>query len=347
MKKFIPVLVVMLLLCLTAQAETFKVLEENLSAPYLTMDDTHFCIWDIKSCKFFIYSINGFSKVAEFGRKGEGPKEFMPIYGTVTLRDDSIYISQYPRLSVISKTGKLKKIINSPTDAGSFIPFGRNFIGTRYPFTKPTDITGKIVFSLYDSRLKKKKEIFQGEFRKFSWPGSQKTNVLYVRHCCKAVVYDKKLFIGLSGKGFFFTTYDLEGNKHYNIRLDYKKHKITNEYKKNQIDIIKKHWGKQWEYYKSRFEIVFTEYFPAFSNFSIDNRKIYVFMYPSGETRQEVLILDLYGKLLRKIKIPLIGDGITAQKPLCIKDEKIFYMYDNESTEKWEIRFEKLYENRR
>lgn len=344
MKKFTPIFLGILLSFLLTHAETYKELEENFSTPYLTMDDTHFCIWDIKSCKFFIYSINGLSKIAEFGRKGEGPKEFMPINGTVTICGDSIYVSQYPRLSVFSKKGKFIKIIKCPINAGSFIPLGRNFIGTRYPFTKPTDIMGKIVFSLYDSRLKKKKDIFQGEFRKFSWPGAQKTNVLYVRNCFKAVVYDQKLFIGFSRNGFFFTVYDLEGNKLYNIRLDYKKRKITNEYKKNQIDIIKKHWGKQWEYYKSRFEIVFPEYFPAFSNFAIDNRKIYVFMYPSGETRQDVLILDLYGKLLRKITIPLIGDGITAREPLCIKDEKIFYMYDNESTEKWEIRFEKLYE---
>jgi hypothetical protein len=334
----------MFLSCLATQAKTLKVLEENLRTPYLTMDDTHICIWDYKSCKFFVYSFNGFSKISEFGRQGEGPKEFMPRPGTVTLRGDSIYVSQYPRLSVISKTGKLKKIIKSPTDAGGFIPFGRNFIGTRYPFTKPTDIMGKITVSLYDARLKKKKDISRGKFRKVSWPGLQKINVLYVRDCCKAIVYDKKLFIGISGNGFFFTVYDLEGNKLYNIVHHYKKRKITDEYKKYQISRSKEVFDKQWKDYKSRVEIVFPEYFPEFANFAIDNRKIYVFMYPSGEPHQEVLILDLFGKLLDKIKIPLIGDGITVQVPLCIKNEKIFFMYDNESTEKWEIRFEKLYE---
>ena len=53
-------------------------------------------------------------------------------------------------------------------------------------------------------------------------------------------VYDNKIFIEESSEGFIIDVFDKDGGKIYRINKDYKKVKISQRYKDNLINSIKK-----------------------------------------------------------------------------------------------------------
>ena len=322
-------------------------LNEVYKAPYILMDEEYICIFDYKLTKFVTYERKDFHKVAEFGRQGEGPGEILnSLYSTVSFNDGYLYISHFPKVSIFSIKGKLKNEIKGPPDSGSFVPLGHNFVGIRHSQNDPIlSERSRINYCLYDRRLNMIKDVFTVEFRRFARGGKSKIQSLWVRDFFNFVVYKNRLFIGNTDKGFYFAVFDTEGKQLYEINRQYQKRPVTDEFKNYVINRYREAVGEQrWNEYKARAEIIFPGYFPAYSNFTVADNKIYVFLYPGdpGKKQQEVYILNLKGELLKiktiELSFGFIGDG----SKLSICNGKYYYLYDNEVTEKWEIRFDDI-----
>lgn len=337
MKKKSTTVLLLLVSVIFIWAEKLAELQEHLKSPSILIDNNQVYVWDSVLRKICIYSRRGFDKIAEFGRQGQGPGEFIGI-NKVVLSNDCVLVSSFPKLCFFSKKGKLKKELKGPTNAGSFIPLGSNFVGISYPHTKHTDINVKILFSLFNSSLEKKKDIFLSKSRASVMYGKSKTTVYWVNHCTNAIVYDDKLYIGSTAKGFFIVVFDMNGNKIYEINREYKKRKVTDEYKKYSIDRSKNSYSEmEWKQYKARYDIVFPDYFPAYASFFVDDGKIYVFDYP-GIKKREIHILDLKGNLLKNKNIPIgnVSNSIVVDR-YSIRKGKFYYLEENENTENWEI----------
>ena len=321
--------------------------DEVYKAPYILMDEDYICIFDYKLSKFVTYARKDFHKVAEFGRKGEGPGEILnSLNSMISLYDGDLYISHFPRVSIFSIKGKLKKEIKGPPDSGSFVPLGNNFVGMRHSqndsmLSERTCIN----YCLYNRQLNMIKDVLTIEYSRFARLGKSKIQSLWVRDCFNFLVYKDKVFIGNTDKGFYFAVFDTQGKQLYEINLQYSKRPITDEFKNYVINRYREAVGEQgWNEYKARSEIVFPEYFPAYSNFTVADNKIYVFLYPDdpGKKQQEVYILDLKGELLKIKTIKLSFGFIGDRSRLSIYNGKSYYLYDNEETEKWEIRFDEI-----
>ncbi len=342
MKKTVILLLAVVLLSICARAEKIAEFQDLFKNPNILLDNKQLYIWDKTLLKINVYSRRGFEKVTEFGKKAAGPGEFNFI-SNVAINDKFIFVSSFPKLCFFSKTGKFQKEIKGPTDAGGFIPFGRNFIGKSYPRTKHTDVMGKILFSLFDSNLKKKRDVFIADSKKFVVFTKKKDIVSWVRDCTKAVQYNDKLIIGVSGKGFYFCVFDLEGKKLYEIEKEYEKRSITEEYKRKRIEEARNRWGEaEWRQYTARMDITFPEYFPAFSNFAVSNGKIYVFKHPKDK-ELEVVILDLKGNFLKAKRIPFNSALYRLQYGnFSFRFGRMYYLVDNEDTENWELHMMKI-----
>ena len=322
-------------------------LDEVFKVPYILMDEDYICIFDYKLSKFVTYARKNFHKIAEFRRKGEGPGDILnSINSMVSFYNGYLYISHFPRVTIFSIKGKLKNEIKGPNDAGSFIPLGTNFVGISFPQNESllSEKSG-ITYCLFDSQLKILKHVLTVEFKRFVTRSKSKIRSLWVHDFINSLVYKEKLFIGNTVKGFYFAVFDMDGKQLYEINRKCQKRPITNEFKTFVIDRYRKAVGDQrWNDYKSRSEIIFPEYFPAYSNFTVADNKIYVFIYPDdpGKKMQEVYILNLKGELLKiktiEVSYGFIGDG----SRLSIYNGKRYYLYDNEETDKWEIRFDDI-----
>ena len=333
----------MLILLLSSVIHAAKITEftDSFKQPRVLLDDKQIYIVDALLYKISIYSRKDFKKIGEFGKRGEAPGEFIGI-GNVSINTDYITVAAFPKICYFSKSGKfIKEKKYNISNAGNFIPVGDNLVGESHLYSKPTDINGKLVFSLFDSDFEKKKDLRTIEFQKFSkWNGTKET-ILLIRPCFKAVVSNDKILIGSSAKGFFFVVFDRNGNKLNEINRAYEKRKVTNADKKNELDYVQKtttDWNKQ----KAMYEMEFPEFFPAYFNFGVDNGKIYVFIDPK-DNKIECQVLDLKGNLLKRNFLPnSFGKQYFDARFFCIKEGQFFYLIDNENTEKWELHSLKL-----
>ena len=337
MKKIIACFLIFLIPVVFLQSKKLVDLKDSYKAPAGIIDNKHLCIWDQSLRKIRVFTLWDFKKVSEFGRKGQAPGEFQAI-SSVYFKDDCIIVNSYPKICFFSKKGKLFKEIKFQTNVGNFIPFGKNFIGISYPYTKPKEEKSKVMYSLFDSRLNKKREIFLSEIKKYSMPGKTKEILYMINDRTKAVVSNDRLYIGSTERGFYFSVFDQNGNNLYEINKNYEKIKITEEDKKRKLDEFKKSWGEvTWRQYNSIYELRVRDYYPAYANFCVDNGKIYVFKYP-GEKSQDIIILDIKGNLLKNKTIPSIKTpGVISHGRFIIKDGLFYYIKDNAETEKWEF----------
>lgn len=284
---------------------SYKVLGEIsdlFKAPRIVVDESNFYVWDKFLCKVRIYSKKDLKRIGGFGKRGSGPEEFRVIHN-VAVDKDYIYVSAYPKLSVFTKDGKFVKEMKGTTVAGSFISFGKNFVGRRHIMIGKNSPKSKMRWELYDSSLNKIRDIFETEFNtELIRLDNVRKKFLWYRDCYRAIVYKDRLYIGTTDRGYYIAVFDTEGNKLYEIDKKYNRRKV----KKENIETFKNKFlkvtmGSRYEEYAATTELIFPEYYPAFVNFKVDSDRIYVFKYPERLSPiMDVDILDLEGKLIKK-----------------------------------------------
>ena len=161
--------------------------------------------------------------------------------------------------------------------------------------------------------------------------------VLWIRDCVDAIDYKDRLYIGTTEKGFYFAVFNLDGNLLYEIKKKEENRRITNNEKQKIIDGLKKGMGDtRWKAYKSRVDITFGEYYPAYKAFFINDDKIYVFRFPEDE-KYEIVILDLKGNTLKKNFKPVKELIEISPGFIYIQGGKYYFMRENDEEEVWEI----------
>ncbi|MCP4219496.1 MAG: hypothetical protein GY765_32980 [bacterium] len=340
MRKLLIIWLMLLCAGIIAHAKKVAEFEEVLKDPFVLLDNKQIYLWSRSSCKFYIYSRKDNKKIAEFGRRGEGPGEFMTVT-EVSLTKDFLVISNFPKVSFFTKKGELVKEIKRPSNAGGFVPIGENFIGASYPSVERKAKKGKTLYSLYDDDLEKIKDIRTVQFRKYITYGGKKQQASLLNDYFEGFVYKDSFYIGATDNGFYFFVCDQEGNKLYEISKTYKKRRVTKSDKLHTLDRLRKAIGEaEWKKRKMYLEYTFPEFYPAYANFYIDNDKIYVFPFPETN-RQGVVIMDLKGNVLKTKYIDHIS---TAETKACIemgrftmRYGKIYYLKDNYEDDNLEL----------
>lgn len=343
MKKITFFLLIFLISSFSIEAVKIASFQDNFKAPNVLIDNKNLYIWDQTFCNIRVYDRKNYKKTAEFGRRGNGPAEFIGIE-KVSTSDDKVFVASFPKMCIFSSEGKLLKEIKSKQmDSGSFFPIGNNFIGQSCPPPKPNEIKLNIKFSLFNSILEKKKDIFIAQSGLFLKYGSKKEIIFRIRDCTRAMVSDDKLIIGVTGYGFYFSVFDKDGNRLYEIKKPYEKQKVSNEDKQAFMDRLKKSMKEaEWNQYKAMYEIEFPDYYPAYANFFAQHDRIYVFLYPKSN-KQAVLILDMKGNLIKqKVLSQTIDNGCIEKGRFTVHNGKMYFLVENEDTDDWELHMEQI-----
>jgi len=331
MKKWLIMCFILLTVLPLCLAVKIAELEEIQKFPTLVIGDQYLYIWDRSTLNIHIYSRKDFSFLGMFGKKGEGPGEFKWI-NVLQIFPDFLFISGMDKISFFSKMGKLKDEKRANPNSGKYSLLGKNFICTKFVPQKPTAKYAEIKFTLLDSDLQKNKDLFKTKILATLHynPLKKKQDFMLVSGFAGYKVYNDRLYIGTTERGIYFAVFDSRGKKLYAIDHPYKRRELTAEHKSRYIGRVLRWHGPK---VKRMYNLVLPEYFPAFSNFDISDGKIYVLMFPEHPDLgkpQEILVLDLDGKLLKKTTIPY-------REAFCISKGKYYYLIDNEITEMWEL----------
>lgn len=320
-KKGLNLVILLLLLANFVFAAKLAVLPEVLKPFNMWVSEKHLYISEEET--IFLYSLENFKLIRKFGGKGEGPGEFrkppwLRIYPDYLLFEDS----SSNRLSFFTRDGIFKNDTKIPGDIIDVRIVGNNFVGTTGDIDPEKMITKEII-KTYTKDFKPVKELcsWQGRGAIIISKGStKKFDFEVIRDYIVYEVYGDRIYLGDTRKGFFISVYDSSGNKLYDINREYKKKRITEDYKtKHKNDAEKDRRLKN-------INFVFPEYFPAYERFELRNGKIYTWTYEKKEGKKELIILDLKGNILEKT-------FLTWQRFYSIDNGKYYYLLENDAEE--------------
>ncbi|MCP5106451.1 MAG: hypothetical protein GY950_23910 [bacterium] len=288
----------------------------------------------------YIYSLTDFSLKTKFGKKGEGPREFLVHssfgVGVIPQKDtDVLVVNSLGKVSYFTKQGKFIKGLKTGSSA-AFSPLGDNFTGTN------EIAEGKDTFhtlNIYDRKFKKVREII----RWLHPIQESKMEILLVPLYTQAHIYNDKIFVA-RGSGFIIDVFNGEGEKLYSLEHPYEKRKVTEAYKKTTLDFFKTdpRWRNNFELIKSMAR--FPGYFHAIRYFQVNDGGIYVQTYGEKEGKSEFYIFDIKGKFIKKVYVPFLDDmGINIVPRHTISGGKFYQLAANDETEEWELHVHEMH----
>lgn len=332
MKRWL-ILLVLLMVSLFTFAEKLVTLPDIFRPYYLSVDDQQFYV--AEGTTVYIFSLQDFTLKKKFGKPGQGPQEFTPTPGgtgslTIFPQTDSIVINSPGKVSFYTKDGKFIKEMKSSAGllAGFFQPIGDQFAGMSFLMGQDQSMT--ITINLYDAKLTKTKEIYKQPFLMQGHMEFPMVNPIFY-------VSNNKI-IALGGqKEFAINILDDKGTQLSSITREYKRLKVTEDYKKRVLDFLKTNPDTKQFYEVLKNRIKFSEYFPTIQFFYVDNQKIYIQTYLKKDETDEFFIYNFKGQFLKRLFLPIAYlDGLRLC-PTYIKDNKLYQIIENEEEEEWEL----------
>ena len=307
-------------------------LPDLLNPELVRVDENQMYITE--DANIFIYSLKDFRLLKKFGKRGEGPQEFLTGSGVammwLEIQADDLFIHTMNKISYFSKQGmfiKEKKI--NMAFAPVLKPIETRFVGVGFPSEKGIRYW---TFNIYNSNLEKIKEIYRYE-RAF-YP-DRDINLLGIKRS-DFCVYDKKIFVADTEKTGIIYVFDLNGSQLYSIKPDYEKVEITPQVEKRLRENFST--GSSRDFYEAyKHKIKFLEYFPAMRFMVAADDKLYIMTYKTTDDKTQFLIYTTPGKFLEKVFLPVKDMEVRDFCPFTIKNNKLYHLYDNEDTEKWEL----------
>ncbi|NIM15342.1 MAG: hypothetical protein GTO45_25475 [Candidatus Aminicenantes bacterium] len=322
------------LLPVRAQAEKVAVFEEFGQPESISFGNG--CIYVQEKTTIFVYNPKDYKFITKFGKEGEGPGEIKrnPFGGpmAVTPYNDKVYISNFGKLSIFSKTGKfIKEYKISPFD--NFLPFGKKYICIST--TPKEENSQKIVLALFlaDENLKKGKMIYKSDFEV-----GPTASLDFPMTPFYPVIDKNKLFVIAGIHGFAIDAFDENGEKKYRIKRDYKRLKVPSSYKDKTLK-----WFKTDPIYKQFYEIFknrisFKDYYPPIYTMFADNGKLYVMTNQVKKEQRECIVMDQEGNEKKRIYLPVPENyGLDAASHVTISDNYFYKLEENIDEETWEL----------
>lgn len=305
---------------------------------------------------FYIYSLDDLQLKKKFGRKGEGPGEILSIPNFPTRihgLPDYILVEGINKILFFNREGEFVKEIRKPAGTTQMFPLGNHFVAKRII---PSDDNRTILSAvyLYDSDMKQVKSLYEQKFVQQGAPPNLKLSM--VSDFINFRVYDKRLFIEESPKGFLIEVFDENGNRLYAIKKSPEPVVVTAAHRDQLIaDLKEDPWVKPqiqalggWEEIKKIMKLEFQDHFPAIQNLDISDGKLLVQTYREKQEKEEYIIMDLSGKIEKRVFIPrkvkvLLMPQIMGVKLYAIHNQKLFYVRENDEEETWEFHIENIY----
>lgn len=297
-------------------------------------------IYITEGYRFLIYDAENYKLKKEIGAKGEGPGEFNMEIQVKPMPEAYLVASPF-KFCIFSREGKFIKEKNI-TGARDIFPLKDKFVLIRERVDRNNKKVIRAAF-LFNDKFESIRRISSADFDVNVRAFGEKPKIIL--HYLGFQTYKDKLFMADSQKGFTICVFDANGNPLYTIDKPIEKLKTSSRYKKKIMDEFKISNRNVYESYKAS-GYQFHEYMPAIRYFYINNDRIYVVTYKEKGDRHQLIVMDLKGKILQSIFVPLksfeIRKSIFDSILYTFHNGNIFELYENPDTETWELHKTKI-----
>ncbi len=253
------------------------------------------------------YSLHGYSTapvapVVTFGRKGDGPHDFKHL-PFVFVQPDALVCTDFTKIIWFSKNGEVRRAM----PFAGLKDFDLNSemllvpIGDR--FLRITGDHGKLkrFVDLLDSRFEFLKTLYEGPF---VWMQGSRTDFR-----TDTVVSGGLAFVADTFRGFYVSVFDGDGTLLRTIDRTADVDEIPDRAPLHQ--------------------------------FSVSDNRIYATTYKKVEGRTEMLVLDLEGRILQRLYLPLTsirpGRGVLRQDLFTVSQGKLYELVQDAGTGIWQL----------
>jgi len=323
------------MLCPKANIPKTVALKEVLKPDMMLVKNSQLYI--LEGTSIFIYSLEDFHLIKKFGRQGEGPVEFMARpFGapmTISFFEDKLVVNSSNKVSYFSLDGKYVTEEKSPPNT-VFFRVKEGYLGIGPAQTENNKIY--ICYRLFDKEFKNPKILYQSEISL-----GQNTEFNVPMNALNYYpIYEDNIFIVEGKKGFFINCLDFKGNQLYEIeKKEFEKIEVTKTYKEKTMK-----WFQQDPFYKKVFpqikdSIKFKEFFPPIKSISVDNDLLYIITNKTKDGLWECIVMNLKGKELKRVFVPLQDSDPFTYYPLLyfIEKGKCYSLKENQESDTWEL----------
>ncbi|MCJ7587107.1 MAG: M48 family metalloprotease [Candidatus Aminicenantes bacterium] len=309
-----------------------------------------------------ILSASDFSHMKTFGKKGQGPGEFLMGPGIPRIVGNSIWCYDINKMVVFSPDGDLQKEILLPHEinSNSLLPIGSNYVTLGWEegyssqvgrvfdqnFRVIKQFTPAIPISLlYPPPPPPPPRPGQKETAQKAEP-QPKTDYQAVPDCIGLAVADDKIFFADTREGFHIGVFDAQGNPLYEIKKNYETLKIPADFQDAYMKTIRERSA----WLLDVANIQFREFYPAFMSFKIADGKIYLATYAQQNGLNELIVMNLKGDILkRSFSFPLSSafdldynnfNVSSIRYDIC--DGQIYFLMKDEKTNGYELHIQSV-----
>jgi hypothetical protein len=350
-KMIVFVLMVLMVVFSLVFADGPRVLKDLKRPDMLRVDKDE--LYVIQGTTILVYSLKDFSLKRKFGKAGSGRGELRRVVewpNLIRVYKDHLLVETRDKLVYFTKEGKFIKEKRRPRNSALFLPVGNHFVGKIYLHDKSANIQYMRVV-ICDSQLNQIKEIYRQKwFQQYRPEGFQ---IQLFSDYLNFEVYENKIFIEESPGGLFIEVYDSIGNKLYQVKKPYEKIKVTDadketaiaEFRKDEKAYLMIRELGSWEKVLEVMKILFPVFKPPIRNIEINNNKLYVQTFKQRDNKDEFIVMDLKGNILKTVFLPLgtrpgVEDKIRGVKYYTIANDKLYYLKENEEKKVWELYIE-------
>lgn len=309
----------------------------------------------VEKHNFFIYSLKDLHLVKKVGKLGEGPGEFKPDRSrTILISAFQDYILGESRNKIIwfSRAGKYIKELRKSPGIIQTLAVGKNFAVLRILYGK----NGKNFFavSIYDAQMKEIKMIYKQPFFTYE------DKVYIIPDGLFFTIIEDKIYVDQSPEGFLIGVYDEMGEKVKEIRKEFTPVPVNAAHREEAFNdfleipsvqrMIKEQGRAAAINFAKQQKLTYPEFFPAIRYMLADQGKLYIKTYVEKQNKEQYLLMDTNGKLLKTYYLPktkkveflvrMQGD----KKYYTIHDNVFYYLKNVEKDEDeiWELHSETL-----
>ena len=292
----------------------------------IAIDDSQIYITD--DAEVCIYSLKELTLKKKFGKRGEGPQEFVfQIDIAINVQTSNILVLSTGKLSFFTKDGEFVKVLKYLPKYGKFTPVNGKFIGGGSRNTP--EYTG-VTLNFFDRELNFQKEIYYLGIPRY------KDKRLFLYTPWDFHTYNGKVFLAAEAD-FKINVFDDTGKELTVITHDYERVKVTDELRNRFLNWVKKYRPPNYYDFFKRY-IKFPDYFPAVLQMRVDDGKIYVLTYKEkGDGTCEFVVFDTNGKFVKQVYVPFEKSDPVHVMPFTVSQGKLYQLVDNEETEEYEL----------
>lgn len=280
----------------------------------------------------YIFSSKDIKLLKKFGRRGEGPSEFLTSPGyniTLYVHPGYLVINSPGKISLFSKQGELIKEQKSSWPLPDVQPSGKFFVGSS---SHVENNVRYLDFYLYNQDIKRTKLIFKtrSPFQRLTDEYDPLIQTLPFKYYCK----HGKVFINELNE--VIHVFDSEGKEIFVLKYDFNKLKTSEKLKEEVYDFFRTNPGTKNFFEEFKRLMRFPQTFPPMRDFYAADNKIFVLPYAKENGKNNFYIFDMSGKFVKKIPVPLKDRNIFELYPYAIEGNNLYQLVENEA-EEWQL----------